>query len=323
MKFGLSLIKAFAAAVPLLFAATHAQAAWPERPITLVVPYTPGGVTDALARVVATALSERLKQPVVVDNRAGGGANIGAALVARANPDGYTLLMGSAATHAINVSLYKKLSYDPIKDFAPISLVAEVPNVLVVNPSVPVHSVKELIAYAKANPGRLNFGSSGAGGTIHLSGELFKSMAGVQMTHVPYKGSAPAVNDLLGGQIQVMFDSSVVPYVKAGRLRALGVTSATRSSALPDVPTIAEAGLPGYEATAWFGVLAPAGTPEPVVTKLNTEISAVLRDPAVTKWMVGQGFEAAGGTPADFATHIRKETAKWARVVKESGATAE
>jgi tripartite-type tricarboxylate transporter receptor subunit TctC len=323
MKSGFSLIKVLATAIPLLFAAAQAQAAWPERPITLVVPYTPGGVTDALARVVAAALSERLKEPVVVDNRAGGGANIGAALVARANPDGYTLLMGSAATHAINVSLYKKLSYDPIKDFAPISLVAEVPNVLVVNPSVPVHNVKELIAYAKANPGRLNFGSSGAGGTIHLSGELFKSMAGVQMTHVPYKGSAPAVNDLLGGQTQVMFDSSVVPYVKAGKLRALAVTSAKRSSALPDVPTIAEAGLPGYEATAWFGILAPAGTPEPVIAKLNTEISAVLRDPAVTRWMVGQGFEAAGGTPADFATHIRKETAKWARVVKESGATAE
>jgi tripartite-type tricarboxylate transporter receptor subunit TctC len=323
MKSGFPLIKAFVAALPLLFAAGHAQAAWPERPVTLVVPYTPGGVTDALARVVATALAGRLKQPVVVDNRAGGGANIGAALVAKANPDGYTLLMGSAATHAINASLYKKLSYDPIKDFAPISLVAEVPNVLVVNPSVPAHNVKELIAYAKAHPGQLNFGSSGAGGTIHLSGELFKSMAGVQMTHVPYKGSAPAVNDLLGGQTQVMFDSSVVPYVKAGRLRALGVTSARRSSALPDVPTIAEAGLPGYEATAWFGILAPAGTPKPVIAKLNAEISAVLRDPAVTKWMAGQGFEAAGGTPADFAAHIRKETAKWARVVKESGATAE
>jgi tripartite-type tricarboxylate transporter receptor subunit TctC len=324
MKSAISLVKAFAAAVPMLFAAGHAQAAaWPDRPVTLVVPYTPGGVTDALARVVATGLAKRLKEAVVVENRAGGGANIGAAMVARANPDGYTLLMGSAATHAINSSLYKKLSYDPIKDFEPISLVAKVPNVLVVNPSVPAHNVKELIAYAKAHPGQLNFGSSGVGGTIHLSGELFKSMAGVQMTHVPYKGSAPAVADLLGGQIQVMFDSSVVPYVKAGKLRALGVTSAKRSPALPDVPTIAEAGLPGYEATAWFGVLAPAGTPEPIIAKLNTEISAVLRDPAVTKWMAGQGFEAEGGSPADFAAHIRNETAKWARIVKECGATAE
>lgn len=324
MKYGFSLVKAIAvAAVPLLLAAGHAQAAWPERPITLVVPYTPGGVTDALARNVAKALGERLAQPVVVENRAGGGANIGAALVAQAKADGYTLLMGSAATHAINATLYKKLSYDHIKDFAPISFVAQVPNVLVVHPSVPANNVKELIAYAKSHPGRLNFGSSGAGGTIHLSGELFKSMAGVQMTHVAYKGSAPAVNDLLGGQTQVMFDSSVVPHVKAGKLRALGVTSAKRSSALPDVPTIAEAGLPGYEATAWFGILAPAGTPEAVITKLNAEISAVLRDPAILKWMEGQGFEVAGGSPADFTAHIRKETAKWARVVKDSGATAD
>jgi len=323
MKNGFSLVKVIVAAAPLLFAAGHAQATWPERPVTLVVPYTPGGVTDALARNVAKALGERLKQPVVVENRAGGGANIGAAHVAKSNPDGYTLLMGSAATHAINSSLYQKLTYDHLKDFAPISFIAQVPNVLVVHPSVPANNVKELIAHAKANPGKLNFGSSGAGGTIHLSGELFKSMAGVQMTHVAYKGSAPAVNDLLGGQTQVMFDSSVVPHVKAGKLRALGVTSAKRSSALPDVPTIAEAGLPGYEATAWFGILAPAGTPEPVITRLNTELSAVLRDPAVTKWMEGQGFDVAGGSPADFAAHIRKETAKWARVVKESGATAE
>lgn len=323
MKYRFSLVKVIFTALPLLLAAGLAQATWPERPVTLVVPYTPGGVTDALARNVAKALSDRLKQPVVVENRAGGGANIGAALVAKANPDGYTLLMGSAATHAINASLYQKLSYDHVKDFAPISLVAQVPNVLVVHPSVPAHNVKELIAHAKANPGKLNFGSSGAGGTIHLSGELFKSMAGVQMTHVAYKGSAPAVNDLLGGQTQVMFDSSVVPHVKAGKLRALGVTSAKRSSALPDVPTIAEAGLPGYEATAWFGILAPAGTPEPVITRLNAEISAVLRDPVLTKWLEGQGFDAAGGSPADFAAHIRKETAKWARVVKESGATAD
>jgi len=325
MKHGYSLIKAIVAAASLLFAAgqAQAQAAWPERPVTLVVPYTAGGVTDALARNIAKALSERLKQPVVVDNRPGGGANIGAALVAKAKADGYTLLMGSAATHAINASLYKKLSYDHIKDFAPISFVAQVPNVLVVHPSVPANNVKELIAHAKAHPGQLNFGSSGAGGTIHLSGELFKAMAGVQMTHVAYKGSAPAVNDLLGGQTQVMFDSSVVPHVKAGKLRALGVTSAKRSSALPDVPTIAEAGLPGYEATAWFGILAPAGAPEPVIKKLNTEISAVLRDPTFNTWMEGQGFDVAGGSPADFADHIRKETAKWARVVKDSGATAD
>lgn len=307
----------------LVFAITTAHAAYPDKPITLVVPYTPGGVTDALARSVAKSLSDRVKQPVIVENRAGGGANIGASVVAKANPDGYTLLMGSAATHAINASLYKKLDYDHLKDFAPITLVAEVPNILVVHPSVPVKTVRELITYAKARPGELNFGSSGAGGTIHLSGELFKSMAGVQMTHIPYKGSAPAVTDLLGGQTQLMFDSSVVQYVKAGKLRALGVTSAKRSSVLPDVPTIAEAGLPGYEASAWFGILAPAGTPEPVITKLSVELNAVLHDPNVAKWMQTQGFEVAGGSPADFTAHIKKETVKWARVVKDSGATAD
>lgn len=323
MKFRLPVLKALIAAASLMLAAAHVHAAYPEKTITLVVPYTPGGVTDALARTVAKALSERVKQPVIIENRAGAGANIGASHVAKANPDGYTLLMGSAATHAINASLYKRLNYDHIKDFAPISLVAEVPNILVVHPSVPVTSVKELIAYAKSKPGELNFGSSGAGGTIHLSGELFKTMAGVQMTHIAYKGSAPAVTDLLGGQTQVMFDSSVVQHVKTGKLRALGVTSAKRSSALPDVPTIAEAGLPGYEATAWFGILAPAGTPEPVITMLNAELSAVLRDPAVTKWMDSQGFQVGGGSPADFTAYIKKETVKWARVVKDSGATAD
>lgn len=323
MKAGSRISRVAFALSSIVLAVSTAHAAYPDKPITLVVPYTPGGVTDALARAVAKSLSDRVKQPVIVENRAGAGANIGASAVAKSNPDGYTLLMGSAATHAINASLYKKLNYDHIKDFAPITLVAEVPNILVVHPSLPVKSVPELIAYAKARPGALNFGSSGAGGTIHLSGELFKSMAGVNLTHVAYKGSAPAVTDLLGGQTQIMFDSSVVPHIKSGKLRALGVTSAKRSSALPDVPTIAEAGLPGYEATAWFGILAPAGTPEPVIARLNNELNAVLRDPAVSTWMASQGFEAGGGSPADFAAHIKKETVKWARVVKESGATAD
>jgi tripartite-type tricarboxylate transporter receptor subunit TctC len=231
--------------------------------------------------------------------------------------------MGSAATHAINSSLYKKLTYDHVKDFAPIALIAEVPNILVVHSSLPVKTVPELIAYAKAHPDELNFGSSGVGGSIHLSGELFKSMAGVRMTHIAYRGSAPAVTDLIGGQVQLMFDSSVIPHIKSGKLRALGVTSTTRSSALPDVPTIAEAGLPGYEATAWFGILAPAGTPAAIVTKLNTGLNTALRDPGVASWMKSQGFEAKGGSPAAFAKHIKKETVKWARVVKESGATAD
>lgn len=310
-------------AASALALASSAFAAYPDKPIKLIVPYTPGGVTDALARVMAKSLGERLGQQVLVDNRGGGGANIGADAVARSPADGYTLLMGSAATHAINSSLYKSLTYDHIKDFAPIILVAQVPNILVVNPSVPVESVKELIAYAKAHPDKLNFGSSGAGGTIHLSGELFKSMADVNMVHVPYKGSAPAVTNLIGGQIQVMFDSSVVPHIKSGRLRPLAVTSAKRSSALPEVPTMAEAGLPGYEATAWFGILAPAGTPQSIIDKLNTELVAALRDPATQAWMTAQGFEALGGTPEQFAAHIKAETAKWAKVVKESGATAD
>lgn len=323
MKAGSSIIKAILAASSLAFAMTTAHAAYPERPVTLVVPYTPGGVTDALARTVAKSLSDRLNQPVIVENRAGGGANIGAAVVAKAAPDGYTLLMGSAATHAINASLYKKLTYDHVKDFAPITLVAEVPNILVVHPSVPANNVQELIAYAKSRPGKLNFGSSGAGGTIHLSGELFKTMAGVEMMHVPYKGSSPAVTDLIAGQTQLMFDSSVVPHIKSGKLRALGVTSAKRSAALPDVPTIAEAGLPGYEATAWFGVLAPAGTPQDVIQRLNTELNAVLREPGVQNWMKSQGFEVMGGSTEAFAEHIKKETAKWARVVAASGAVAD
>jgi len=314
-------VAAMAALLPLAPGAAHA--AYPERPITLVVPYTPGGVTDMLARAVAKMLGEKVGQTVVVENKAGAGANIGADFVAKAKPDGYTLLMGSAATHAINPSLYKKLNYDHIKDFAPITLVAKVPNILVVNQDVPARSVNELIAYAKAHPNRLNFGSSGVGGTIHLSGELFKSMAGVQMLHVPYKGSTPAVSDLIGGQIQLMFDSSVIPYVKAGKLRALAVTSAHRSPALPDVPTMDEAGLPGYESTAWFGILAPAGTPQAIVDLLNKAIVAGMKEPTVTNWMEAQGAEAIGDTPADFEQFIKDETAKWAKVVQESGASAD
>nr|WP_224082591.1 tripartite tricarboxylate transporter substrate binding protein [Cupriavidus laharis] len=309
------------AALPL--AAVQAHAAYPDRPIRLVVPYTPGGVTDLLARAVAKALSERVQQSVIVDNRAGAGGNIGAEVVAKSPADGYTLLMGSAATQAINASLYKRLPYDHIKDFAPITLVAEVPNILVVNPLMPARNVSELIAYGKANPDKLSFGSSGTGGTIHLSGELFKSMAGVKMLHVPYKGSAPAVSDLLAGQINLMFDSSVAPYVKSGKLRALAVTSAKRSPVLPDVPTMAEAGLPGYEATAWFGILAPAGTPPSIVDKLNKNLVAILRDAEMRKWMQSQGADAIGDTPSEFAAYIKTETAKWARVVKEAGVSAD
>jgi tripartite-type tricarboxylate transporter receptor subunit TctC len=316
---------AVASALSLAPLAAQAQAAYPSKPITIIVPFSAGGTTDILARVVGQFMSTDLGQPVVVDNRAGAGGNIGGQAAARATPDGYTIFMGTVGTHAINQALYKKMPFDPIKDFAPLSRVAMVPNLLVANPSQPYKNVKELIAYAKANPGKVNFGSSGAGSSIHLSGELFKQMAGVDMQHVPYRGSAPAVSDLLGGQISIMFDNmpSAIPHVKGGKLRPLAVTTAKRSPALPDVPTIAESGVPGYEATSWFGLLAPAGTPAPVIAKLNASILKALANPEVKKKLAEQGAEAAGEKPEQFAAFIVAETAKWGKVVKESGATAD
>jgi tripartite-type tricarboxylate transporter receptor subunit TctC len=319
-----SLVAALAAAVAALFPAlAAAQApAYPTRPIRLDVPFPAGGTTDILAREVAKRLTDAWGQAVVVDNRPGAGGNIGSELVAKSAPDGYTLLMGTVGTHAINPGLYAKMPYDHVKDFAPVILVAGVPNVLVVNPAVPATSVQELIAYAKANPGKLNFASSGSGTSIHLSGELFKVMAGVQMMHVPYKGSSPALQDLVGGQVQLMFDNlpSSLALIRAGKLRALAVTSAMRAAALPDVPTIAEAGLPGFEASSWFGVLAPAGTPPAIVAKLNAEVAGWLASPEAKDKLLAQGAIAAGGSPEDFARHIDAETAKWAKVVKASGA---
>ena len=298
------------------------QGTYPTKPVRLVVPFPAGGTTDILARAVAQKLSETWGQQVIVDNRPGAGGNIGSELVAKSPPDGYTLLMGTVGTHAINPSLYAKMPYDHVKDFVPVILVAGVPNVLVVNPSLPVNSVQELIAYAKANPNKLNFASSGNGTSIHLSGELFKTMTGVQMTHVPYKGSAPALTDLIGGQVQLMFDNlpSSLQFIKAGKLRALAVTSLARSSTLPELPTLAESGLPGFEASSWFGVLAPAGTPNDIVKKLNGEIAAWLASPDAKEKLAAQGAIAAGGTPDAFVTHIAAESAKWAKVVKASGA---
>jgi tripartite-type tricarboxylate transporter receptor subunit TctC len=312
---------ALAGMLATLASAACAQA-YPAKPIRLVVPFPPGGATDILARAVAQKLTDAWGQPVVVDNRPGAGGNIGSELVAKAAADGYTLEMGTVGTHAINASLYAKMPYDHVKDFAPVILVAGVPNVLEVNPSLPVNTVQELIAYAKANPGKLNFASSGNGTSIHLSGELFKVMAGVQMTHIPYKGSGPALQDLIGGQVQLMFDNlpPSLPQIKAGKLRALAVTSSTRSPALPDTPTIAESGLPGYEASSWFGVLAPAGTPPAIIAKLNTEIAAWLATPEAKDRMLALGANIGGGSPEDFAKHIAAETAKWQKVVKESGA---
>ena len=310
------------ASVPFV---AQAQAAFPARALTIVVPFSAGGTTDILARVVGQYLSRDLGQPVIIDNRPGAGGNIGAQMVARAAPDGYTLLMGTVGTHAINQSLYKKMPFDPIKDFQPLTRVALVPNLLVAHPSQPYKTVKELIAYAKANPGKVNFASSGSGTSIHLSAEMFNQMAGVDMQHIPYKGSAPALNDLLGGQTAIMFDNmpSVIGHVRAGKLRPIAVTTPQRSRALPDVPTIAESGVPGYSATSWFGLLAPAATPAPVVAKLNASILKALADAEVKKKFAEQGAEPHGEKPEQFAEFIRSETAKWGQTVKASGATAD
>jgi tripartite-type tricarboxylate transporter receptor subunit TctC len=307
----------------LVAVATCATAqTYPTRPIRLVVPFPPGGTTDILAREAGERLSVTLGQPVVIDNRPGAGGNIGADIVAKSAPDGYTLLMATVGTHAINPSLYSKMPYDHIKDFAPVVLVAGVPNVHEVTPSLPVNSVADLIKLAKEKPGQLNFASSGNGTSIHLSGELFKSMAGVNMTHIPYKGSAPALADLVGGQVQLMFDNlpSSLPQIKAGKLRAIAVTSAQRAPALPNIPTIAESGLPGYEASSWFGIVAPARTPPAVIDRINAEVNQWLRAPETNEKLLAQGAIAAGGSPEQFAAHIRAETEKWAKVVKASGA---
>jgi tripartite-type tricarboxylate transporter receptor subunit TctC len=315
-----ALAVAATAAIP---AGAFAQAAYPNKTVTIVVPFAAGGTTDILARIIGQALTTELGQPVIVDNRAGAGGNIGGALAAKAPADGYTLFMGTVGTHAINASLYKKMPFDPIKDFAPLTRVANVPNLLVANPAQPYKSVKELIAYAKANPGKVNFGSSGNGSSIHLSGELFKSLAKVDMVHVPYKGSAPAVTDLLGNQIGIMFDNmpSAIQHVRSGKLVPIAVTTAKRSPELPNVPTIAEAGVPGYEATSWFGMFAPTGTPAPVLTKLNTALVKVLNQAEVKKKINEQGAETYSETPEQFAAFIKTESVKWGKVVQESGAS--
>ncbi len=310
------------AAFGILSTPTFAQGAYPGKPIRVVVPFPAGGTTDILARAAGQKMTEAWGQPVVIDNRPGAAGNIGSELVAKSANDGYTLLMGTVGTHAINASLYAKMPYDHVKDFVPIVLVAGVPNVLVVHPSVPANSVQELVAYGKANPGKLNFASSGSGTSIHLAGELFKVSTGVTMQHVPYKGSAPAVTDLLGGQVQLMFDNlpSALPHIKSGKLKALTVTSATRAPALPEIPTIAETGLPGFEASSWFGLLAPAGTSRDIVTKVNGEVAKWLASADAKEKLTAAGANVAGGSPEDFAKHIAVETAKWAKVVKESGA---
>lgn len=305
----------FAGAMPSAMA--EDASSFPRKPITIVVPFSAGGTTDILARLIGQKLTERWKVAVVVDNKLGAGGNIGTAQVARSTPDGYTLVMGTIGTHAINPSLYASMPYDALKDFAPITRTAMVPNVLVVNPSSPFNSVKELIDYGKANPGKLTFGSSGHGSTLQLSGELFKMLAQVDMVHVPYKGSAPAVADLLGNQITMIFDNlpSSLPHVKAGKLKALGVTSSARVAQLPDVPTLAEAGVPGYEVMSWFGLWAPAKTPKPIVDKLNQAIVEILNTPELQQKISEQGAIPTPETPAQFESFIRAETEKWNKVV--------
>ena len=318
-----SISLALALAVMLLGHA-HAQTAWPVKPIRLIVGFAAGGSTDVTARIIAQALSERLGQPVVVENRGGAGGNIGADAVAKADPDGYTLLMATSSTFAANPNLYKTLPFDVQKDFAPIAVTAFIPNLLVVNPSVPANNVADFIAYLKANPEKLNFASAGNGTSQHLSGELFNSLAGVRMTHIAYRGGAPAVSDLLGGQVQVIFAPlvEVIQQVRAEKLKALGITTAKRSPLLPEVPTILES-LPGYEVALWNGLLAPAKTPPEIIDRINRATIEALRSPEVRAKLAEQGSEPVGNTPAEFKAFIDSELVKWRRLVEISGATVQ
>jgi tripartite-type tricarboxylate transporter receptor subunit TctC len=304
------------AAVPLSVAAAD----YPARAIRMVVPFPAGGTTDILGRIAGQKITEALGQQVIIDNRGGAGGNIGTELVAKAPPDGYTLLTDPGSTLTINPHAYSKLGFDPVKDFAPITILAEVPNILEVHPALPVKNVKELIALAKSKPGQINYASTGAGQSTHLSMELFKSMAHIDINHIPYKGSAPALVDLIGGQVTVMFDNmpTSLPHVKAGKLRALAVSTTKRSFALPQLPTVAESGLPGFEVSVWFAVLAPAATPRDIVQKLNAVLVKALQSPDVKQRLAEQGAEPVGNTPEQFAATIQRDLAKWAKVVKDA-----
>ena len=299
---------------------TGSGQAYPAKPVRLVVPSAPGGGTDITARVMAPKLGEYLGQQVVVENRAGAGTMIGGELVARAAPDGYTLLMG-ISTLAINPAMYKKVPYDALKDFVPISQAVSLPNILVVHPSLPAKTVKELVAFGRARPGQIQFASAGVGTNPHLTAELFLSMTGLKMLHIPYKGSGAGIIDVIAGHVPVMTPSILtgLPHAKAGRLRALGVTSARRAGGAPDIPTIAEAGVPGYEAVQWFGILAPAGTPRAIIDRVHREAVRVLQNPETKERLVADGADPVGSTPEQFAAFIRAETAKWANVVKAIG----
>jgi len=306
----------------LLFAGPILAQSFPAKPVRVVVPYPPGGPTDIVARVLFQQVAEATGQQFLIDNRAGAGGNIGAELVAKSPPDGYTVLIGTTA-HAINMSLFKNLGYDVQKDLMPVSLLTQGPLVLIAHPQFPASSIKEVIELAKTKPGGLNFASSGNGQSTHLSAELFNTMAGIKMAHVPYKGSAPALTDVMSGQVDVMFDTtlSAMPFVKAGKLKALGLTSAVRSPAAPDVPTIAESGLPGYEVFAWNGVLVPTGTPKAIIQQLNDHIRKAMLLPQVKDKFSAQGFAASWNSPESFGVFLKTEVDKWSRTVKASGAT--
>jgi tripartite-type tricarboxylate transporter receptor subunit TctC len=295
---------------------------YPNRPIRFIAAFPPGSASEILGRVVGQKLEERWGQPVVVETRPGAGGTIGADVVAKSAPDGYTLLVGSSAEITVGVSLYAKLPYDPVRDLAPVIVIAPVPNIVVINPSVPVTSVKEFVAMARSKPGQINFGSSGNGTTSHLAGEMLKLQAGIDMVHIPYRGSPPALTDLLGGRISVMFAplTTALPHVKAGKLVALAVSSPRRSSAIPELPTLMESGFPDFEASIWFGLLAPAGTPKDIIAKLNGEVGKILQLPDVRETLGKQGAEPVGGTSEEYGALIKKDIAKWAKVVKESGA---
>ena len=290
---------------------------YPDKPVRLIVPFGAGGPGDILGRLMSKKLTESLGQSVVVDNRAGASTIIGTEMAAKSAPDGYTLLLIST-THAVNPSLFKKLPYDPVRDFAPVTMVAATPFMLVVHPAVPANSVAELVAYAKSKPKQLNYASSGNGSSIHLTTELFASAAGIEMTHVPYKGSGPAFIDVMAGQVQLLFSSTVssLPHVKSGKVRGLALTSPKRAAALPNVPTIAESGYPGFESSSWFGLLVPVQTPQPVINRLLADVRLALKAPEVNETLVGQGAEPGGNAPAEFGAYFRAELQKWAKVVK-------
>ena len=313
-----------AAAATALPAARAQSAAWPNKPIRYIVPFAPGGTTDILARVVGEKLTIALGQTIVVDNKAGQGGSAGAAELARAAPDGYTIGGGTISSHAINATLYDKLPYDPVTSFEPITMYVTLPNVLVVHPSVPANNLREFIALVKANPEKYSFGSAGVGTSQHISGELFKTLAGVNMQHIPYRGSGPMIPELLGGTLPVAFDNitTVIQHIKAGKIRALAVTTAQRSSVAPDVPTMAESGLTGYELSSWQAVFAPAGTPKAIVDRLYTEIGKILKMPDVVKRLNDMGLDISGMPPADLAALIKADVPRLGKVVKDSGATA-